>query len=63
MLARIHSFSLQGDTLRVIYAFGSTDPKGSDITDADYHGATNRGEQLKLNIWVTKFNISSFTKF
>lgn len=33
------------DTVRLIYAYGSTDPTDNVLSSSDYHGATNRGSK------------------
>nr|XP_018667095.1 DBH-like monooxygenase protein 1 isoform X3 [Ciona intestinalis] len=35
-------FTITADTIKVIYAYGNTDPTGSDIVGSNYH-STNRG--------------------
>ncbi|XP_078495693.1 DBH-like monooxygenase protein 1 [Ciona intestinalis] len=37
-------FTITGDTIKVIYAYGNTDPTGSDIVVSNYH-STNRGSR------------------
>jgi len=48
----IKSFFWQSDTIRLIYAHGSSDPEGDDITSSNYHGSTNRGELTKVFLTI-----------
>ena len=42
-LININYFSLQKDTLKVIYAFGGSDPESDDVIELNYHGTIEVG--------------------
>ena len=44
--AILAAFFLQNNTMRVIYAFGKSDPAGNDLAPRDIHQFKNRGDKI-----------------